>query len=105
MSHFKNFKRIAMTVVLATTTLASTALLAQSAADLTRGEVRKIDKDAQKVTLKHEEIKSMEMPPMTMVFRALDPALLDKVKVGDTVQFKAERRDGAMVVTTLELAK
>ena len=99
------FKRFAIAAVLATTALACTALQAQTATDMARGEVRKIDRDAQKITLKHGEIKSLDMPPMTMVFKALDPALLDKVKVGDKVQFQAETRDGVIVVTTIELAK
>jgi Cu(I)/Ag(I) efflux system protein CusF len=100
-----HFKRFAIAALLATTTLASTALLAQSAPDMARGEVRKVDKESQKITLKHGEIKNMDMPPMTMVFKVLDPALLDKVKVGDKVQFHAETRDGAIIVTTIEVAK
>lgn len=100
-----HFKRFAFAALLATTTLASTTLLAQSALDMAQGEVRKIDKDTQKITLKHGEIKNLDMPPMTMVFKAVNPALLDKVKVGDKVQFQADTRDGVIVVTTMELAK
>jgi Cu(I)/Ag(I) efflux system periplasmic protein CusF len=100
-----HLKRFAIAALLATTTLASTALLAQTAPDMAAGEVKKIDKEAQKITLKHGEIKNMEMPPMTMVFKALDPALLDRVKVGDKVNFSAEKRDGAIVITTIEVAK
>jgi Cu/Ag efflux protein CusF len=116
-------KKIAMAGFLASATLASTGLLAQPAMDMSgmkdkgmdmkdmkgmemsSGEVRKIDKDAQKITLKHGEIKSMDMPGMTMVFKVLDPTLLDKVKVGDKVRFNAEKRDGAIVVTDIEAVK
>jgi Cu/Ag efflux protein CusF len=118
-------KKIAMAALVASATLASTGLLAQPAMDMSSmkdkgmamdmkdmkgmemssGEVRKIDKDAQKITLKHGEIKSMDMPGMTMVFKVLDPALLDKVKVGDKVMFNAEKRDGAIVVTAIEAVK
>ncbi|OYU42773.1 MAG: hypothetical protein CFE44_22120 [Burkholderiales bacterium PBB4] len=75
---------------------------ADMAADWARGEVRKVDKAALKITLKHGDIKSLDMPPMTMVFRVADTALLDSVKVGDQVQFSVERRAGAIVVTQLK---
>jgi Cu(I)/Ag(I) efflux system periplasmic protein CusF len=74
-------------------------------AGMTEGEVRKIDVASKKITLKHGEIKSMDMPPMTMVFQVKDAALLDKVKAGDKVRFKAEKAGGAMVVTEIEAAK
>jgi Cu/Ag efflux protein CusF len=80
------------------------AAVAQTAGDMASGEIRKVDKDAGKVTIKHGDIKSLDMPAMTMVFQVRDPALLDKVKSGDKVQFNAERRDGAIVVTTMEVA-
>ena len=74
-------------------------------AALAEAEVRKVDRDANKVTLKHGEIKNLDMPPMTMVFVARDPAMLDKVKAGDKVRFKAEKIGGAYTVTHLEGAK
>lgn len=72
------------------------------AATLTQGEVRKVDKSAGKITLQHGEIKNLDMPPMTMVFTAKDPALLDKVKAGDKVTFAAEKDGGQYVVTAIE---
>ncbi len=75
------------------------------AAAMTEGEVRKIDKDARKITLKHGDIKNLDMPGMTMVFQVRDLALLDKVKVGDKVRFMAEKADGTIVVTAIDLAK
>ena len=74
-------------------------------ASMTEGEVRKIDKEAKKITLKHGDIKNLDMPGMTMVFQVKDAALLDKVKVGDKVTFTAEKADGAIVVTSIEAAK
>lgn len=74
-------------------------------ADMAEGEIRKIDRDAKKITLKHGEIKSLDMPPMTMVFQVRDAALLDKIKTGDKVRFKAENAGGAMVVTEIQPAK
>jgi Cu(I)/Ag(I) efflux system periplasmic protein CusF len=70
------------------------------------GEVRKVDKDAKKITLKHGEIPSLEMPPMTMVFQVRDAAMLGTVKAGDKVKFKAVKSTGgALVVTELEIVK
>jgi Cu(I)/Ag(I) efflux system protein CusF len=73
--------------------------------DMADGEVRKIDKDTKKITLKHGEIKNLEMPGMTMVFQVKDPALLDKVKIGDKVRFKAEKAGGAIIVTEIQPVK
>ncbi len=74
-------------------------------ASITEGEVRKIDKEAKKITLKHGNIKNLDMPGMTMVFQVKDIALLDKVKAGDKVMFTAEKANGAIVITALEAAK
>lgn len=72
---------------------------------LTDGEVRKIDKEAGKLTIKHGEIKHLEMPPMTMVFVARDKSMLDKVKAGDKVRFVATHENGQMLVTELQPIK
>ena len=64
-----------------------------------------MNKDTQKITLKHGAIKNLDMPGMTMVFQVKDPALLDKVKAGDKVRFKAESLGGALVVTEIQLSK
>ena len=74
-------------------------------ADMADGEIRKVDKDTKKITIKHGEIKNLDMPGMTMVFQVKDPALLDKVKTGDKVRFKAEKASGAIVVTDIQPAK
>jgi len=76
-----------------------------AAASMTDGEVRKIDKDTSKITIKHGEIKHLEMPGMTMVFNAKDKTLLDKVQVGDKVRFMVVSEGGKMVVTAIEPAK
>ena len=65
-------------------------------------EVRRVDKAAGKVALKHGEIKNLDMPPMSMVFQVRDPALLDKLKPGDKIRFSAEKSEGAFVVTAIE---
>ena len=72
--------------------------------DMTEGEVRKVDMETKKITLKHGEIKNLDMPGMTMVFQVKDPAMLEKVKSGDKVRFKAEKLNGAIVVIDLQPA-
>jgi Cu(I)/Ag(I) efflux system protein CusF len=70
------------------------------------GEVRKIDEDAGKITLKHGPAKSLGMDePMTMIYRVKDPAMLKQVKVGDKVSFEAENADAGYTVTKLQKAK
>jgi uncharacterized cupredoxin-like copper-binding protein/Cu/Ag efflux protein CusF len=87
-----------------------TPKLEQSAApavklEMADGEVKKIDKDQKKITLKHGVIKNLDMPAMTMVFQVKDVKLLDNVKVGDKVKFSAEQSKSAIIVTQLESAK
>ncbi|MEJ7806939.1 MAG: copper-binding protein [Telluria sp.] len=72
---------------------------------LAEGEIRKVDKDASKLTIRHGELKELGMPPMTMVFRVQDKAMLDQVTAGDKVRFKAEKIGGALTVTAIEPAK
>ncbi len=69
------------------------------------GEVRKVDKAARKITLKHGEIKNLDMTPMTMVFQVQDAALLEKVKAGDQVRFTADKVGGAYIVLSIEPVK
>jgi len=91
--------------------LAAVSLLAAAApavranADLTDGEVRKVDKAAKSITLKHGEIRNVGMPPMTMAFAVRDPALLDKVKAGDKVKFRVEKIGDDFFVTAIDKAK
>ena len=73
--------------------------------DMADGEIRKVDMDNKKITIKHGEIKNLDMPGMTMVFQVKDPAMLSSVKTGDKVRFKAEKSGGAMVVTEIQPAK
>ena len=72
------------------------------AQDLTEGEIRKVDKENRKLTIKHGEIKNLDMPGMTMVFQVTDAALLDPVKAGDKIRFKVERKGASLVVTEMQ---
>lgn len=92
-------KRIAISIALA---FAAGAALAQALAD---GEIRKVDKDAKKITIKHGPMPNLDMPAMTMVFQVKDPAMLEQVKAGDRVKFEAQKLGGAFTVTRIEAAK
>ena len=72
---------------------------------MTEGEVRKVDKAAKKITLKHGPIVNLDMPAMTMVFQVADPAILEQVKAGDKVRFAADKVGGSFAVTRIEPLK
>ncbi|EJL80021.1 copper-binding protein [Variovorax sp. Varisp85] len=78
---------------------------AAAASDLTEGEIRKVDKDNKKLTIKHGPLKNLDMPGMTMVFGVKDDAMLDKVETGVKVRFQAEKIDGKIMVTKIESAR
>ena len=69
---------------------------------MTEGEVRKVDKAAKKVTLKHGPIANLDMPGMTMVFHVADPAMLNRVNPDDKVKFFAEKIGEDITVTKIE---
>lgn len=70
------------------------------------GEVRKVDRDAQKLTIRHGPLPQLDMPhPMTMVYRVKDAAMLERVKPGDKVKFRAEKIGGAFTIVEIEAAR
>ena len=75
------------------------------ATEMAAGEVLKVDKATKKITLKHGPIKSLDMPPMTMVFHAGEPAMIENVKAGDKVQFRASHEGGKYTVIELQPAR
>ena len=78
---------------------------AAAAAQLAAGEVKKIDKGAGKITIKHGRIYRLDMDPMTMVFRVADPKMLDQVQAGDKIRFDADKVKGALTVVKMEVVK
>lgn len=76
---------------------------APAASAMSEGVVRKIDAANGKLTLKHGPIANLDMPAMTMVFQVQPATLLNTVKVGDKVRFRAEFSNGAYIVTVLQL--
>ena len=93
---------IAAGAPLAAPALAQGTAASTPATELSEGEIRKVDKEARKLTIKHGELRNLDMAAMTMVFQVKDPAMLDQVKAGDRVRFKAERKGASLVVTELQ---
>lgn len=81
---------------------AATISTASMAAEFTKGEVKKIDLKQKKITIKHDELKELEMPAMTMVFVVIDEALLAKAKQGQTIEFVAEKVNGKLTVIDIK---
>jgi len=79
-------------------TLTSTLALAET---FTRGVVKKVDAEAGKVTIIHEELVNLDMPAMTMVFRA-DADVIAQMAEGDEIEFTADRVEGKLKVTALK---
>ncbi|MFT3957031.1 MAG: copper-binding protein [Piscinibacter sp.] len=94
-----------MKTVAIATLLAALAAPAVFATDMTDGEIRKVDKEAKKLTIKHGEIRNLDMPPMTMVFQVKDASLLERLKVGDRIRFVAAKSDAGFEATEIEVAK
>lgn len=86
-------------------TLAYAQEAAGSNHDMSDGVVRKIDKENGKITLKHGEIKNLNMPGMTMIFRIEDKSMLNSIKTGDKVKFKAVSKGDKLVVTNIQIAE
>ncbi|GAO21810.1 copper binding periplasmic protein cusF [Alicycliphilus sp. B1] len=80
-------------------------VVAPASDSMTDGEVKKVDPDNGKVTLKHGDIKNLDMPGMTMVFTVRDKGQLTKLKPGDKVQFMVVQEGGKMVVTDIQPAR
>ena len=72
------------------------------AAEFTRGVVKKVDVKAKKVTVIHEELKSLEMPAMTMVFRTANDEMLASLKDGQNIEFVADRVNGKLTITEIK---
>ncbi|MBD9451130.1 copper-binding protein [Rhizobium sp. RHZ02] len=90
---------IKLVAALAISLAGAGAALAQ---EFTKGVVNKVDAKGQKVTIKHDDLKNLDMPAMTMVFRVKDAAILEKLKAGQNIEFVAERVDGKLTVTQVK---
>lgn len=97
MTHVRKFAVAALLVL-------STAALSQTP-PMVAGKITKIDMAAGKVTIDHQKIPNLDMPAMTMIFKAADPAMLTKVKAGDRIKFTADSVNGQITVTKIDKAK
>lgn len=89
-------------VALAIGVLSAAPALAQAETGRGEGEVRRIDKAAGKITVRHGPLEGLDMPGMTMVFQTKDPALLDKLKVGEKIRFTVNREAGVFTIQSAE---
>lgn len=80
------------------------AVEARPATALSEGEIRRLDPETGKLTIRHGEIRNLDMPPMTMVFTARDKSLLAGLKVGDRIRFGASNEGGKYLVTEIQPA-
>jgi Cu(I)/Ag(I) efflux system protein CusF len=101
----KSLRLLLLSIALAVFPLFSAATSHDKSAQFAEGEVRKVDKETGKITLKHGPIANLEMPAMSMVFQVKDPALLDQVKAGDKIRFQAEKTGTQYTVTHIEPVK
>lgn len=83
---------------------AATPAAKGAAAELAEGEIRRIDAALGLVLLRHGEIRSLNMGPMTMSFRLKDPAMAAGLKAGDKVRFTAEQKGDLLLITRIEKA-
>lgn len=101
----KFFKRISISILLACSATSLVYAADGKDASMSDGEIRKINKETGKVTIKHGPLQNLDMPGMTMLFRLQDPAMLDQIKEGDKIKFVADKIDGAFVVKELQVEK
>jgi len=73
-----------------------------SAQEYTTGEVTKIDEKQNKLTIKHGELTNLDMPAMTMVFVVAEDVMIEEVKVGQKIEFTADRVNGRITVTDIK---
>lgn len=95
--------KAAASILFAACLLLAAAVHAQ--ASFTEGEVRKVHRDNRKVTIKHGEIRNIDMPPMTMEFAVKDARMLEMLQPGDKVRFRAANEGGKFTVTEMEPAR
>jgi len=65
------------------------------------GKIKKVDAKGKKVTIIHGPLENLDMPSMTMVFKA-DEALIAKMKEGQNIEFVADRVKGKLTVTAMK---
>ncbi len=103
MSHHQNLLRRKFLPVMLTGLL-TMATASQAYAQWASGEIRRVDPDNLRLTIKHGEIKSLDMPPMTMVFHVKNRAVLGDFKAQDKIEFQATAEGTKYFVTEIRRA-
>lgn len=91
-----------ITALLSAATLVSLTVTGALAETFVKGTVEKVDMKGKKITIAHEELKDLDMPAMTMVFRPGDDSMLETLKEGAQIEFVAERIKGKLTVTKIK---
>ena len=91
-----------LTTLIAATAIALATTTTAWSAEMASGTIKKIDAAQKKITIKHGELKELEMPAMTMVFAAGDAVDLAKLKAGQKVKFMASRVNGRLTITEVK---
>ncbi|QEI05262.1 copper-binding protein [Pigmentiphaga aceris] len=84
---------------------ASASAAAAQTVATTEGEVRRLDKMLGTLTIRHGEIRNLDMPPMSMVFTARDKAQLDAMSVGDRIRFVATNENGKFIASEIDVVR
>ena len=66
------------------------------------GVVTNVDRAGGKVTLKHDPIKSLNWPTMTMAFGVKDKAMLEKLAKDKKVEFEFVQQGQQFVITSIK---
>lgn len=93
---------IKSSILIITAAAIALGTVAAAAQEYTAGEVTKIDEKQKKLTIRHEELTSLDMPAMTMVFVVADDAMIGEVKVGQKIEFTADRVNGRITITDIK---
>jgi Cu(I)/Ag(I) efflux system periplasmic protein CusF len=95
--------RLKKSLIQCSLTLAALGLSASALAQaMAEGVVRRIDLENNKITIRHGDIKALDMPPMTMVFVAKQPAQLKNLAPGDEILFEAFEANGQYSVGKIQ---
>ena len=89
-------------ILLATAAAIALGATVAAAQEYTAGEVTKIDVAQKKLTIKHGELANLDMPAMTMVFVVAEDSMIEEVKVGQKIEFTADRVNGRITVTDIK---
>lgn len=89
--------------VLTAALLSVSPALAEGEHPMSEGTVTKVDSKWNKVTIDHGPLENLDMPAMKMVFVVADPAMLEGLSEGSKVRFVADRMNGKLTVTEIEV--